>query len=133
MLRAFLLLDAHALKQLESQVAENVDEPKPLTVLITCPDRMGVGDKVTVRTPNGRKFRVTIPAGTEPGKQFRVTMPLSESDRDVMSIRCPETARPGQKLLVTTTKGQKVQAVVPEGCSPGVKFFIRIPKVGAWV
>lgn len=128
-LRAYLLLDEHSQSQLEAQVAECVEEPKPMTVLIKCPDRMGPGDKVTVRTPNGRKFRVTIPPGTEAGKQFRVTMPLSESDRDVMSIKCPNGARPGQKLMVTTTKGQRVQAVVPEGCSPGIKFFIRIPKV----
>jgi len=128
-IKAYILLDEHAQHLLESQVAECVDEPVPLTVSITCPERMSPGDKVTVRTAEGRKFAVKIPPGTEPGKQFRVTMPLSQSDRAVMSIRCPSSAKPGQRLKVTTTKGQKVQAIVPEDATPGTKFFIRIPKV----
>ena len=45
-LQAYMLLDEHSQKLLETTVAE----PKPMTVLITSPGRMCVGEKVTVRS-----------------------------------------------------------------------------------
>jgi len=44
--------------------------------------------------------------------------------RSVM-VTCPNGARPGTRLRITTKEGQKITAVVPEGTTTGQKFRVE--------
>eukprot|EP00599_Poterioochromonas_sp_BG-1_P002604 CAMPEP_0173135958 /NCGR_PEP_ID=MMETSP1105-20130129/2196_1 /TAXON_ID=2985 /ORGANISM="Ochromonas sp., Strain BG-1" /LENGTH=704 /DNA_ID=CAMNT_0014048045 /DNA_START=280 /DNA_END=2394 /DNA_ORIENTATION=- len=73
--------------------------------------------------PRSQRFYVTIPRGVRPGQHFAVLV-----NGQQMMVRCPETNRPGDRLVVTAPRSQTQQYVVqvPENVRQGQQFRVMI-------
>lgn len=73
--------------------------------------------------PRNQRFYVTIPRGVRPGQHFAVLV-----NGQQMMVRCPETNRPGDRLVVTAPRSQQQQYVVtvPANIRPGQQFRVMI-------
>lgn len=70
-----------------------------------------------------QRFYVTIPRGVRPGQHFAVLV-----NGQQMMVRCPETNRPGDRLVVTAPRSQQQQYVVtvPANIRAGQQFRVMI-------
>lgn len=62
--------------------------------------------KMPGQAKNNRYF-VTIPRGVSPGQHFAVLVNGTQ-----MMVKCPESSRPGERLVVTAPRNQSQQYVV---------------------
>lgn len=65
--------------------------------------------KMPGQAKNNRYF-VTIPRGVSPGQHFAVLVNGTQ-----MMVKCPESSRPGERLVVTAPRNQSQQYVVMVG------------------
>ena len=68
-------------------------------------------------------FKVTIPRGVSPGQHFAVLV-----NGQQMMVRCPESNRPGDRLIITAPRltNQQFVVTVPPNTKPGQQFRVMI-------
>jgi hypothetical protein len=74
-------------------------------------------------TPRNQRFYVTIPRGVRPGQHFAVLV-----NGQQMMVKCPDTNKPGDRLIVTAPRqaSQQYVVIVPPNVRPLEQFRVMI-------
>jgi len=103
----------------------------PTKAKVTVPEGVKPGEKIVFPGPFGYDMEAVVPEGKQPGDQFYVMLgPPKEPPRNAepssYTIKVPEDRKSGDEVFFTTTSGQQMRAIIPEGKGPGDSFEVHL-------
>jgi hypothetical protein len=102
----------------------------PGSMLVTVPEGIEPGEKITVTGPSGRAMSITVPAGLEAGEQMEVCVPMTPGPSERVSFIVPDGVQAGDQLSITAPSGREMMVTVPEGAVPGQQLEVEVPADG---
>lgn len=106
-----------------SSAATGYPDNGPIGDSVNNPSHDGPGCYRMPGTPRNQRFYVTIPRGVRPGQHFAVLV-----NGQQMMVKCPDTNKPGDRLIVTAPRQQSQQyvVIVPPNVRPLEQFRVMI-------